>query len=100
MRFIYQLLIAVAALAFFASIVRGADPVEPMEPRPAPAADANGVLKASASTTTPAKAAAAAAPAVAAPAKSIPSPTINATVTEWVVLVADVSNPQMNARNL
>jgi hypothetical protein len=34
------------------------------------------------------------------PAKSIPSPTINAAVTEWVIFVADVSNPELNARNL
>ncbi|HEY2148129.1 MAG TPA: hypothetical protein VGH32_09340 [Pirellulales bacterium] len=36
----------------------------------------------------------------AAAAKSIPSPTINVSVTEWVVFIADVSNPQLNARNL
>ncbi len=35
-----------------------------------------------------------------APAKSLPNPTINANVTEWVVFVADVSNPEFNARNL
>src|SRR5690348_11297079 len=35
-----------------------------------------------------------------APAKSLPNPTISASVTEWVVFVADVANPELNARNL
>jgi hypothetical protein len=35
-----------------------------------------------------------------APMKSLPNPTIGATVTEWVVFVADVANPELNARNL
>ncbi len=52
------------------------------------------------SATSPEKSSSAAARAAAAPAKSIPSPTINVSVTEWVVFVADVSNPQLNARNL
>lgn len=72
---------------------------------PAPTAktvDASGVANPAAyapSTGSPEKSSSAASPA-AAPAKSIPSPTINAAVTEWVVFVADVSNPELNARNL
>ncbi|HEV3416139.1 MAG TPA: hypothetical protein VG056_04980 [Pirellulales bacterium] len=34
------------------------------------------------------------------PAHSIPGPTVNLSVTEWVVFVADAANPQLNARNL
>jgi hypothetical protein len=34
------------------------------------------------------------------PAKSLPNPTISASVTEWVVFVADAANPELNARNL
>ena len=36
----------------------------------------------------------------AASAKKLPAPTINVNVTEWVVFVADVANPELNARNL
>jgi len=32
--------------------------------------------------------------------KKLPNPTINVDVTEWVVFVADVANPELNARNL
>lgn len=33
-------------------------------------------------------------------AKSLPGPTINVDVTEWVVFVADVVNPELNSRTL
>ena len=32
--------------------------------------------------------------------KSLPNPTVNASVTEWVIFVADVSKPELNARSL
>ena len=38
-------------------------------------------------------------PAAAKP-KSLPAPTVNLDVTEWVVFVADVVNPTLNARNV
>jgi hypothetical protein len=34
------------------------------------------------------------------PAHPIPGPTVNLSVTEWVIFVADAANPQLNARNL
>jgi hypothetical protein len=39
-------------------------------------------------------------PLAAPTAKSLPSPTINLDATEWVVFVADVANPMLNARSL
>jgi hypothetical protein len=90
-----------AAFGVAALTARGADLKPPVAIAAPRSADGTGPIAPAAETSSPSKSAAAAAPSPAAsPAKSLPNPTINATVTEWVVFVAEVSNPELNARSL
>jgi hypothetical protein len=93
--------VALAALASASVVARAVALAAPQAGYALPGVEAKGVAEASSSPTTAAPSkSSTAAPAAATPAKLIPSPTINANVAEWVVFVADVSNPELNARNL
>ncbi|HKD38271.1 MAG TPA: hypothetical protein VKB78_15765, partial [Pirellulales bacterium] len=95
--------VPLAAIGLLAVIGRGADLAAPAQGYSAagaqttPAVEPSAAPSAATATTKTATTSKTAAPA---PGKSIPSPTINSTVTEWVVFVSDVSEPQINARNL
>jgi hypothetical protein len=90
-----------AAFGLAALTARGADLKPPVAVAAPRSVDGTLTLGAGAETSSPSKPAAAAVSSPAAsPTKSLPNPTINATVTEWVVFVADVSNPELNARGL
>ncbi len=88
-----------AAMGCGLSIVRAADlkqpAVAPLAPV-SPAAASTAPAAPTAATNDVPKAATSAAPA----AKSLPNPTVNASVVDWAIFVADASKPEFNAREL